>query len=64
MGVVLAYDRLGYFPIWGYFPNDNFIIIMENAVNTNGRREKFPSESQYFFKPEKEERRSFLILIN
>ena len=35
---------------------------MENAVNTNGRQEKFPSESQYFFKPEKEERRSFLIL--
>ena len=37
---------------------------MENAVNTNGRREKFPAESQYFFKHEKEERRSFLILIN
>ena len=37
---------------------------MENAVNTNGRREKFPAESLYFFKHEKEERRSFLILIN
>ena len=38
---------------------------MENAVNTNGRRrEKFPAESKHFFKHEKEERRSFLILIN
>ena len=37
---------------------------MENAVNTNERREKFPAESQYFFKHEKEERRSFLILIS
>ena len=37
---------------------------MENAVNTNGQREKFPAESQHFFKHEKEERRSFLILIN
>ena len=37
---------------------------MENAVNTNGQQEKFPAESQYFFKPEKEERRSFLILYN
>ena len=25
---------------------------------------KFPAESQYFFKHEKEERRNFLILIN
>ena len=25
---------------------------MDNAVNTNGRREKFPAESQYFFKHE------------
>ena len=37
---------------------------MENAVNTNGQQEKFPAESQYFFKHEKEERRSFLILMN
>ena len=29
----------------------------------NGQQEKFPVESQYFFKPEKEERKSFLILI-
>ena len=37
---------------------------MENAVNTNGRREKFPAaESQYFFKHEKEER-SKLFDIN
>ena len=34
---------------------------MENAVNTNGRREKFPAESQHFFKHEKEERRSFFM---
>ena len=37
---------------------------MENAVNTNGRQEKFTVESQYFFKPEKEERRSFFIYIS
>ena len=53
MGVVLAYNTLGYFPIYGYFPKDGF-TFMENAVNTNGRREKFLAESQYFFKHEKE----------
>ena len=38
--------------------------MMENAVNTNERQLKFPAKSQYFFKPEKEEKRRFLILIN
>ena len=56
-------DTLGYFPIYSYFPKDGF-TFMENAVNTNGRREEFPAESQYFFKHEKEERKSFLIIIN
>ena len=37
---------------------------MENVVNTNRRRKKVPVESQHFFKHEKEERRSFFILIN
>ena len=37
---------------------------MENAMNTNGRCKKVPVELQHFFKHEKEERRSFLILIN
>ena len=37
---------------------------MENAVNTNGRRKKVPVELRHFFKHEKEERRSFIILIN
>ena len=32
---------------------------MENAVNTNEQREKFPAESQYFLKPEKEEKKKF-----
>ena len=41
-----------------------FSIIMENAVNTNGQRKKVSVELQHFFKHEKEERRSFLILIN
>ena len=61
-GVVLTEDTLGYFPIYGYFPKDGFTFI-ENTVHPNGRREKFPAESQHFFKHEKEERRSFLILI-
>ena len=62
-GVVLVKDTLGYFPIYGYFPKDGF-TIMENAVNTNGQQEKFPAKSQHFFKHKKEERKSFLILIN
>ena len=37
---------------------------MENAVNTNGRQEKFTAKSQYFFKPEKEERGKCFIYIN
>ena len=41
--LVLALDTLG------FFPQDGF-TFMENAVNTNGRQEKFPAESQYFFK--------------
>ena len=36
---------------------------MENAVNTNRQRKKVPFELRHFFKHEKEERRSFLILI-
>ena len=36
---------------------------MENAVNTNRRRNNVSVESQHFFKHEKEEKRSFLILI-
>ena len=57
----LRYIRL--FPYYSYFPKDGFTFI-ENTVHPNGRREKFPAESQHFFKHEKEERRSFLILIN
>ena len=63
MGVVLALRYIRLFPIYGYFSKDSFTFI-ENTVHPNGRREKFPAESQHFFKHEKEERRSFLILIN
>ena len=62
-GVVLAQD-IRLFPYLRLFPYRGFYTIVENAVNTNGRREKFPAKSQHFFKHEKEERRSFLILIN
>ena len=62
-GCCFSLDTLGYFPIYGYFIKDGFTFI-ENTVHQNGRREKFPAESQHFFKHEKEERRSFLILIN
>ena len=43
---------------------NGFYIIMENPVNTNGRRKKVPVELRHFFKHKKEERRSFLMLIN
>ena len=58
----LRYIRL--FPYLRLFPQRRFYIIMENAVNTNGRRKKVPVDLRHFFKHEKEERRSFLILIN
>ena len=45
-------------------PKDGFTFIIGNTVNTNRRCKKVPVESQHFFKHEKEERRSFLILIN
>ena len=52
----LRYIRL--FPYLRLFPKDDFTLSWKMQY-TNGRREKFPAESQYFFKPEKEDRRSY-----